>query len=707
MDPVTGIAFALGAGSFLFDVFDKSIQAYRLYSTAKSLANVAAHLVAKLLTEKRRLIQWGDGVGIRSAEKPTEGEAWELDDRLRENNALYHTVLQALAGIEETLTDVNSLTAKYGLQVFEERCSEEVLLKDEITLPLRAQRSSHDSVLSNDRPVLSDTLRKTNDRSRRDQASTSIRKKFQWVLKDKTGFETLLDRLRYYNDSLYCFLPKDSINTITRDVLANLMDAATSERLSQYAAAASPSARSSVQDKVAASQYTTIASAAMASLQIAGVSHSPSVNVWIDETSMSYDGGGSHLGTFSRQGSAPMRVFLETKMPMHYVEQATDRETRKATLERVRELALLLKEPRHFGFATMPCLGIITDLHDKDKLGAGEIKMVYELPAAADPLAHPVSLHDLLFLEEYRSEEPPEVDVRFQLVNTLANALHEMHCTGWLHRNISSHNIYFLKTKGGFGIESFDLEKPYMAGFDAARSFTAHGCLSYKRWDHDTLTYKHPGYLLYHNWSQRNADRGNTGDKLFYMPRHDYYSMGLVFLEIGMWRSLRSILLRDLQLFDEDNKPSEPECTIGERLEALTLDMLFARQDMAYDPDPDTEEEHSRRRRIQAAYLGAGPKLVEEKGLIDFVLDEGNLDNGSMTDTWFSWDMAYGFHVLRQDAIRLCNEKLGSRMGRRYREAVRRCLATDFGVSPKSSRNLDWLRAFNWRVVQELNRCCA
>lgn len=40
------------------------------------------------------------------------------------------------------------------------------------------------------------------------------------------------------------------------------------------------------------------------------------------------------------------------------------------------------------------------------------MKLVYELSATADPLAHPVSLHDLLSLEEYRSEEPPEVVVR-------------------------------------------------------------------------------------------------------------------------------------------------------------------------------------------------------------------------------------------------------------------------------------------------------
>lgn len=709
MDPVTGIAFALGAGSFLFDVFDKSVQAYRLYSTAKGLADVSAHLVAKLLIEERRLIQWGDGVGIKPVAQAAKDEASELDGRLRENDALYQTVLRALAGIEATLTDIDNLTAKYGLQVFEENnVPDDTSSKNRTMPPLLPQRSSHDLVISTDRPGLSETLKTNQDQSRRIQASTSIRKKFQWAIKDKHGFEMLLDRLCYYNDSLYCLLPKESINTIERDVLASLIDAATSQRLQQYGTVASPSARD-VQDNVATRQYSTIASAAMASLQIADVDHLPPVNVWVDETSISYDGKDSKLGTLSRQGCAPARVFVEKKTPMSYERYDEDSHARKETIERVKELALLLKEPQHFGFATMACLGVITDMNDQLFRGEGEIKLVYELPLAADPLAHPVSLHDLLLLEEYQSDEPPEVDVRFQLVTSLAKALHEMHCTGWLHRNITSSSILFLKTRPGSGIESLDLEKPYVAGFDAARSLTAGCSHGHLRLNFDALIYRHPGYLLRRIWSQFKPRYGNTGDKLFYMPRHDYYAMGLVFLEIGMWRSLDLSLLRDVPHSDGLWNFQDPESTLGGKLASLTQDVVFARRNRAKDPDQDTEEECNRRRRILANYVSEGPKLVEEEGLTDLRLNEDYLHSSSNINsrTWAAWDRAYGPQKLREDAIRICQEKLGSRMGRRYREAVRRCLATDFGVSPRDSKNLDWLRAFNWRVVQELNRCCA
>ena len=136
--------------------------------------------MAKLIIEERRLIQWGDGVGIKPITHVEEKDGGELDERLRKNDALYQTILQAPAGIEETLTDVDILTTKYGLQVFEEKhVSDESSLKNELMLPLRRQRSPHESVFGSDSRGLSKALKTKQGQSRRIQASTSIRKKFQ------------------------------------------------------------------------------------------------------------------------------------------------------------------------------------------------------------------------------------------------------------------------------------------------------------------------------------------------------------------------------------------------------------------------------------------------------------------------------------------------------------------------------------------------
>ena len=183
--------------------------------------------------------------------------------------------------------------------------------------------------------------------------------------------------------------------------------------------------------------------------------------------------------------------------------------------------------------------------------------------------------------------------------------------------------------------------------------------------------------------------------------------MRLVFLEIGIWRSLHSFLLRDVPYFDSRMKPRDLECTLEERVETLTNAVQYARQDMAKNPNQENGEKHSKQRRMLETYVAEGAKVVEEEGVRDFTLDKEHLHDGDDADAWTFWDKVYGLHKLREDAICTCQEKLGSRMGRRYREAVRRCLATDFGVSARSPKNLDWLHAYNWRVVQELNKCCA
>ncbi|MCJ1334245.1 hypothetical protein MMC10_010953 [Thelotrema lepadinum] len=704
MDPITGIGFALGAGSFLFDVFDKAVQAYQLYSTAKSLANVSAHLVAKLLIEECRLIQWGDGIGIRSiAGKPTSSTR-ELDDRLTNNKVLYQTVLHALAGINETLTDIDSLTAKYGLHIFEEDIAEGAKsLKSEIVLPRRpgtiAAVSGH-----TESSAASKALK---ERAESLQASTSIRKKFKWAIKDRSGFEMLLERIRYYNDSLYCLLPRENVSTITRDVLANLIGSATTGTLAQYTVALKRSESALSAESSLSSQYATIASAAQVSLDIANGKTLPPDDLLVIEESIAYDGEDARLGILSRPGRSPARVLVEKLRWMPYASFSEDAFTRKATFERIAELAVLLKEPRHFGFATLPCLGVITSLVSENIDFVSETKLVYEIPDTVDPLEHPVSLHDVLTKEAFRRDEPPDIDLRFKLATSLAHSLHEMHCTGWLHRNISAKCIFFFKANSNVGLEGLDLGKPYITGFDAARAFTACGSIFTGRVELAIAANQHPGYVLLKYWSQQQAQRENTGDKLFYMPRHDYYSMGLVLLEIGMWRTLDSLVLRDLPLMGSDFELSDPDCPLEERLQALTGDVMFARQDMLDDIDPEDTQEIRKRENIWTAYKSKGATLAREEGLVDIVLDAKDVSDAPYKGSWPAWDVAYGQQVLREEAIRVCREKLGSRMGRRYREAVQRCLATDFGVDPKASKNIDWLRAFNWKVIQDLDKCCA
>lgn len=331
MDPITSIEFALGTGSFLFDVFDKAVQAYELYSTTKSLSNISAHLVAKLLLiegcQAQAMgvracvyqISKSDGL-IRRGNEP--GRFTPASEKQRDF-VLYQAVLQALAGIEDTLTDITCLIAKYGLHVFEEDVTESWIL-----LPIRRGGASDTSGTK----ARSETLTTSKERGRDVQALASLRKKFRWAIKDKSGFEALLERIRYYNDSLYCLLPKDSIETITRDTLAKLISSATSERLLQYTAAVEPTESRSSINSLPPAQYATIASAAQTSLQVANCDQSSYDTIWIDEQSITYDGEDSCIGTLSEEGAVPARVFVEKLRYMYCGSYSEDELTRKASL---------------------------------------------------------------------------------------------------------------------------------------------------------------------------------------------------------------------------------------------------------------------------------------------------------------------------------------------------------------------------------------
>ena len=350
MSGLEAVAFALGGTLFLVDVFDKSVQAYQIYSKARSLGEVSAHLVAKLLIEERRVIQWGDGVGINTT-APSNEENHQLDYRLRDNGPLFQSVLQALANIEGTLTDIDQLTVKYGLQVYEDDLANSQQPTGKVTLPLRmGRRSSH----GEDRPDMSVTLKSIQDHSKKMQSSTSFRKKFRWALKDMSGFEMLLDRIKYYNDSLYSLLPKEDTRTIARDVLASLIDSATMERLSQLMAPTLPPSQGTLDGKKDnLDQYGTIAAAASTSLQVRSLDETLSSGMWIEEKAVEYDSDTSCIGTLLLAEQPPTRVFVGTKTRALYSSYDVDNPPMKATYDRINQLALLLSQPRNIGFATM------------------------------------------------------------------------------------------------------------------------------------------------------------------------------------------------------------------------------------------------------------------------------------------------------------------------------------------------------------------
>ncbi|KAK7431669.1 hypothetical protein QQZ08_001888 [Neonectria magnoliae] len=136
----------------------------------------------------------------------------------------------------------------------------------------------------------------------------------------------------------------------------------------------------------------------------------------------------------------------------------------------------------------------------------------------------------------------PDLDDRFKLAATLAASLFELHSVGWLHKSLTSSNVAFFPSSSlsppstrlehsslaeGDSIERSSnlIRRPYLVGFNHSRpddpdAFTSGFAES------DSRHYQHPTYL-----------KAGVG----YRPEFDYYSLGIILLEIGFWKPLAKV----------------------------------------------------------------------------------------------------------------------------------------------------------------------
>ncbi|KAF3904674.1 hypothetical protein ABW21_db0207976 [Orbilia brochopaga] len=121
---------------------------------------------------------------------------------------------------------------------------------------------------------------------------------------------------------------------------------------------------------------------------------------------------------------------------------------------------------------------------------------------------------------------------RFQLAYKLAESIFEFHKIGWLHKAISSYNVVFFAKDERHARK---MESPYLTGFSHSRPDQV-GQISVvgSELDDKLNAYHHPDY-------QRSL-LDPTNNRVRYRAEFDYYSLGLVLLEIAYWMPLQTLL---------------------------------------------------------------------------------------------------------------------------------------------------------------------
>ena len=132
----------------------------------------------------------------------------------------------------------------------------------------------------------------------------------------------------------------------------------------------------------------------------------------------------------------------------------------------------------------------------------------------------PESLRDIISKIRSRTQRP-SLDQVFGTALKLVNVVLTMHKASWLHKNISSYNIIFFPNR--FSSIAEAMTEPYFIGFSYSRLNLE---TAFTQGPNRQLEYQHPEYL---------------GGRKRFCQEYEYYSVGLVLLELGLWLPLEVI----------------------------------------------------------------------------------------------------------------------------------------------------------------------
>ncbi|KAL8689077.1 MAG: hypothetical protein Q9218_005166, partial [Villophora microphyllina] len=168
--------------------------------------------------------------------------------------------------------------------------------------------------------------------------------------------------------------------------------------------------------------------------------------------------------------------------------------------------------------------------------------IVYDFPIDPATEAEITQVYSLkAILEQSQNwRERPILDHRYRLAGMLAVSLLEFHSVKWLHKSLSASHVVFFgnETKTDRKMMSVKgLQDPYIIGFNRSRPDEPAAFTDGPGTGGDSRIYQHPQY----------AER-----KHHHRPEFDYYSLGLVLLEIGLWMPLANMLAgRKFSSFEE------------------------------------------------------------------------------------------------------------------------------------------------------------
>ncbi|KAF4471552.1 HET-s domain [Fusarium albosuccineum] len=210
-------------------------------------------------------------------------------------------------------------------------------------------------------------------------------------------------------------------------------------------------------------------------------------------------------------------------------------------LQHVQRLTSLLCHPKQIHFPILPCAGFFRDQFRQ------ELGLVFRAPPTFPARSNNGPKVGTL-LQLYRMHRVVPLDLRIHLAWALATAVGRFHCVGWVHKSIRSNNIAFTamsktsptEQSGAECLDGADQDSSFIGGFDLSKPLVF-GFDHFDRSDiSDEATCMDEDTSLINNLYRHpeTCDRSTARFK----RSHDVYSLGVVLLEIALWKEAGSIL---------------------------------------------------------------------------------------------------------------------------------------------------------------------
>jgi hypothetical protein len=186
---------------------------------------------------------------------------------------------------------------------------------------------------------------------------------------------------------------------------------------------------------------------------------------------------------------------------------------------------------------TLQCIGYI------DQPGQYQTLFLHQIPPSED-LQNKltiVTLHDWISLGGDQAQQPlpkPPLENRFFLAYALSLTVFNIHGSGWVHKNIWSRGVAIFPSK------TTHHQIPYLNGWGLARP-TLGGTDLAADGDIETNFYRHPVRQGY--------------PETPFTIQHDLYALGVMLLEIGLWRTVSTVFKKQIRKAKVENRLPPPE----------------------------------------------------------------------------------------------------------------------------------------------------